>query len=201
MKKILTVVMAMVMVLGLSVSVFAAPAPKAVIGELEVLTEGPIYVGETVNFRARILKHGSKFTSQCEGDVELSEDGYYVVEFSRTFTEADTYNVEYTMTMTAGNGKSLVQFAGSAATQVTVVERPVVAPQIVSYEITNWTKGTAILNPQGNTIGHNANGTLLAVYDNGSKVEVNNNFDFTLSRLNDNLQTPDTYNDLVVVLN
>ena len=122
MKKVLVLVLALVMVMSMGTMAFASPAPKSIEGELTVLTQGTIYEGDTVQLQAKIMKHGSKFVEEID-DVELTDEGYYIINYSVVAGSAGTQSETYAMTMTAGNGKSFVVFNASASTIFEVVAK------------------------------------------------------------------------------
>jgi len=217
MKRIAMLGIVFLLVFGISMVAFAAPpmgipgvspsngkgGPPAVAADISISGDTEIVVGEstiltaswTTNRDITRLKWTVNGVEQYSGIIA---EGAQRQAGSSTFTfigvEEGTYQVCFMVWHHATGWNA----SECETVQVTVASEN--DPEIIGYEIRNWTKGSVILNPQGNTIGYQANGQLWAQYDEGSDVLVDGNFDFQLTKNNDNLQSPETINDLPVAL-
>lgn len=203
MKKLVAIGLSMLMVFGMSGMSFAngkGPAPKQH-KIVEITNENVIEAvqGEEIIITSTIPKQSSTFVSDTwESAIYDAETDSFVATKAYTFTKLGEQTIYHTIIMTSG--KSGLEFHITNTLSVNVVA-PTPQRELLSYQITEWTKGDAIYNSnQTNIIGYQANGKLWEVYSDGLKVLVNNNFNFSLTRQNDNLQTPEIYKELPVSL-
>lgn len=214
MKKYLVILLTLVLVFSFTVGAMAAPAEKERATSLEASAE-TVEVGQPITFTVTTEKHGSNYANPAwyidgvliveDLDLEVPEtvtvyaDDFYVSTKTMSFATAGTYEVSVEIVMSAGKGKSQVQFVATETITIEVTD-PTAQPELLRYEIRDWTKGSEIWNSnETNHTGWYANGKLWAVYDNG-EVLVNGNFDFQLTRLNDNLQAPGEIDGITVYL-
>ncbi len=206
------------LVFGVSMVAFAAPpmgipgvsssngkgGPPAVAADISISGDTEIVVGEstiltaswTTNRDVTRLKWTVDGIEQYSGIIT---EGAQRQAGSSTFTfigvEEGTYQMCFMIWHHATGWNA------SECKTVQVTAAPENDPEMIGYEIRNWTKGSAILNTNDNTvISYEAKGQLWAQYDGGSDVLVNGNFDFELTKNNDNLKNPKTINDLPVAL-
>lgn len=168
MKRLIALLTAITFILALPLTVIADTAATEKEVDVALASDFEIVkAGETINFSAVTVKHGSDYLDEWQGAEMVSTyfddlTDNYVSEAIFKADKPGVYTIAYAITMQAG--KSDTVFLGKAEKTIEVIP----SKEIIGAEIRNLVV-TEMLRPDGSISGYLAQGSIFAIWSDGTE--------------------------------